>query len=258
MPSGTELYAPATFNVSFITIQDVIATVSGTDVAVVAVFEGADGNVSSNSISGVVGNLEGIISVTNPIETVNGFDEESDEELGSRYINYMRRPAASGNANDYYQWATSIAGIQDALVIPVWNGPGTVKVKLLNSEHRAPSQLKIQEVVDYIELNRPIDANAITVEGADEILINVSADVTVTSDIQAITDDFKLVLTQHLNELDFGKGDLLRVTRVQNILLDTEGVTDFTNFAINTGTSNVSIPTGAIAVLGTVTLNEVV
>lgn len=258
VPSGTELYAPATFNVSFITIQDVIATVSGTDVAVVAVFEGADGNVSSNSISGVVGNLEGIVSVTNPIETVNGFDEESDEELGSRYINYMRRPAASGNANDYYQWATSVAGIQDALVIPVWNGPGTVKVKLLNSEHRAPSQLKIQEVVDYIELNRPIDANAITVEGADEILINVSADVTVTSDIQAITDDFKLVLTQHLNELDFGKGDLLRVTRVQNILLDTEGVTDFTNFAINTGTSNVSIPAGAIAVLGTVTLNEVV
>lgn len=258
VPSGTQLYAPATFNVSFETNQDVVATLLGAEVAVTAVWEGLDGNVSSNSITGVIGDLEGIIQVTNLQETIGGFDEESDEELGSRYINYMRRPAASGNANDYYQWATSIAGIQDALVIPIWNGPGTVKIKLLSSEHRAPSLIKIQEVIDYIEANRPIDANAITVEGADEVMVDIVADVTITRDLQGITDEFKLVLKEHLDNLDFENGDLLRLTRTQNILLDTEGVTDFTNFTINAGTSNVSIPPGAIAVLGTVTLNEVV
>lgn len=258
VPAGTQLFAPATFNVLFETDVEVTATPAGAPVAVTAVFEGLDGNVSTNSITGVIGNLEGIIHVTNNVETAGGFDEESDEELGSRYLNYMRRPAASGNANDYYQWATSIPGIQEALVIPIWNGPGTVKVKLLSNDHRAPTPEKIAEVAAYIEENRPIDANSITVEGADEIIINVTADVSITGDLVTIQSEFEQVLRNHLEMLDFEKGDLVRVTRTQNILLDTEGVVDFTNFTINAGTANVPIPPGAVALLGTVTLNEVV
>lgn len=258
VPAGTELFAPATFNVSFETNTDIVAVPEGTPVAITAVYEGSEGNVSTNAITGVVGNLEGIITVTNLIETAGGFDEESDEELGSRFLNYMRRPAASGNANDYYQWATSVAGIQDALVIPVWNGPGTVKVKLLSNNHRAPTPEKVQEVKDYIEENRPIDANNITVEGADEITINVSADIIMTSDLATIRTEFENVLKDHLESLDFEKGDLVRVTRTQNILLDTEGVVDFQNFTLNEGTANIAIPPGAVALLGTITLNEVV
>lgn len=258
VPAGTQVFAPATLNVLFATDIDVIATLEGVSVPVTAVYEGEDGNVSSNAVTGVVGDLAGVITVTNPTATTGGFDEESDEELATRYMNYMRRPASSGNANDYYKWATSVAGISDALIIPVWNGAGTVKAVILSVEHRAPTEEKVQEVADYIEENRPIDANNITVEAAGEIPINVIATVTHTGDLAEIKADYELQLSEHFKGLDFTNGDYVRVTRLQNLLLDTIGVEDFSDFTVNDGTSNISIPAGSIAVVGAITLNEVV
>lgn len=257
VPAGTQVFAPATLNVLFATDEDVMATPLGVTVPITSVFEGADTNVSIGSITGVVGDLEGVVSVTNPTETAGGFDEESDEELGSRYMNYMNKPAASGNGNDYYQWATETAGIQDALVIPVWDGPGTVKVVLLSTEHDAPTLEKVQEVADHIELNRPLDANAITVEAATEIPIDISADVTLTGDLAEVKVEYEAALKEHFKTLNFAANDSVRMTRTENILLDTPGVDDFTNFTINTGTVNIPIPAGSVAVLGTVTLTEV-
>lgn len=258
VPAGTQVFAPATLNILFETIEDATATPSGVTVGVISVYAGADSNVASGSITGVVGDLEGIITVTNPAETAGGFDEESDEELVARYFNYMRKPAASGNANDYYRWATETAGISDALVIPVWNGPGTVKVILLSNDHRAPAPEVIAEATHYIEENRPIDANQITVEGAVEIPINIAADVTVTGGIEAVKAEYTLQLIEHFKTLQFEKGDLVRVTRTQNFLLDIPEVQDFQNFTLNGGAANIAIPPGSVAVLGTVTLNEVV
>lgn len=257
VPAGTQVFAPATLNVLFATDEDVTATSLGATVAVTSVFEGADTNVSSGSITGAVGDLEGVITVTNPTATEGGFDEESDEELGSRYMNYMNKPAASGNANDYYQWSTEVAGVQDALIIPVWDGPGTVKVILLSTEHRAPVAGKVTEVADHIEENRPIDANNITVVAATEIPIDIAADVTLTGVLADVKTEYEAALIEHFKTLNFSAADSIRMTRAENILLDTPGVDDFTDFTINTGTVNIPIPAGSVAVLGTVTLTEV-
>src|SRR5690606_1696289 len=130
-------------NVLFETETDIVAVPEGAVVAVSAVEEGADGNVSAESINGVVGDLEGIVTVVNPEQFAGGFDEESDDEFASRFLNNRRNEATSGNAAHYRLWATSVAGIEDAYVIPAWDGPNTVKVILLSSTHSAPVPEKV-------------------------------------------------------------------------------------------------------------------
>ncbi|OCA87485.1 hypothetical protein A8F95_08535 [Bacillus wudalianchiensis] len=265
VPAGTQLFAPATLNILFVTNEDVTATPVGVTVGITAVFEGADGNVSAGAITGVVGDLADIITVTNPIETDNGFDEESDEELAKRFLNNRRRPATSGNPNHYHQWATEVPGIVDAYVIPVWNGPNTVKVIVLSSDYGAPTPEKVAEVKEYIDSVRPVigsENDPITVEAAKEIPINITANVQTNGmDVQT---EYTAAATAYLEDLATGETEgapgfdqerTVRVVRLQNILLDTEGIIDFTNFTVNGGTANVVIPAGSVPVLGSVILN---
>lgn len=259
VPAGTQVFAPATINVLFETDTDVTVTPEGVSVPITAVLEGVDGNVASGDITGVTGDLEGIITVTNPTETTGGVDEESNEEYAARYLNLMRRfLRGNSNMNDYFAWATEISGIQDALVIPVWQGAGTVKVVLLSNEYRAPTEEQVQAVRENIDANRTFDTITVTTEAATEVPINITADVTLTSDLETVKAEYEAALTEHFKTLNFQEGDAVRIARTQNILLDTEGVFDFANFTQNGGTVNIPLPAGSVAVLGTVTLNEVV
>lgn len=259
VPVGTQLYAPATDNVLFETDADCVATPVGVSVGITALYEGADGNLSSRSITGVVGDLEGLITVTNSAETAGGFDEESDEEFAARFLNNRRNEATSGNAAHYLQWATEIPGIKDAYIIPAWKGPNTVKVVLLSSEHRAPTVGKVQEVKTYIDSVRPIigEGDPITVEAAKEIPINIQATVMISENttIESVRDDFAVTLQDYLESLKFGEEDTVRIVRLQNALLDIEGVIDIAGFSFNGGSANLIIPAGSVAVRGTVVIN---
>ncbi|MEK4030785.1 baseplate J/gp47 family protein [Pseudobacillus sp. FSL P4-0506] len=265
VPAGTQVFAPATLNVLFATDVDVIATSEGVSVPITAVYEGADGNVSANAITGVVGDLADVLTVTNPTATEGGFDEESDDELATRFLNNRRRPATSGNPNHYHQWATEVPGILDAYVIPVWNGPNTVKVIVLSSNYDAPTPEKVAEVKTYIDSVRPVigsETDPITVEAATEIPISITADVQTNGmDVQT---EYTAAVTAYLQELATGETEgapgfdeerIVRIVRLQNLLLDVYGVEDISNFTLNSGTGNIVIPAGSVPVLGSVNLN---
>lgn len=53
-----------------------------------------------------------------------GVDPETDAQLVERYYDYLRKPATSGNAYQYEQWAKSVTGVGKAKVFPLWNGKG--------------------------------------------------------------------------------------------------------------------------------------
>lgn len=256
VPAGTQVYAPATVNVLFETDVDIIATPEGESVPITAVIEGEDGNLSSRAITGVVGDLEGMITVTNFQETVGGFDEESDEEFASRFLNNRRNEATSGNAAHYLQWATDVPGIKDAYIIPAWKGPNTVKVVLLSSDHRAPTAEKVQEVKDYIETVRPIigEEDPITVAAATEMPINIQATVVISENttIESVRNNFDFTLREYLDNLKFGVEETVRIIRLQNALLDIDGVIDIADFSFNGGSANLIIPPGSVAVKGMV------
>ncbi|MEK4878938.1 MULTISPECIES: baseplate J/gp47 family protein [unclassified Paenibacillus] len=193
---------------------------------------------------------------------VAGVDRETDKALYERYQERITKPVTSGNRYQYEQWAREISGVGRAKAFPLWNGPGTVKVVLLNNDMRKPSTAIVEAVQNFIDPTKdgmgegvaPIGA-VVTVVGATEFPINISVSVTLASG--ATTDQVKTQLEtatrNYLATLAF-TDSLVRYTRIQSLILDIPPVIDYTNLKVNNQTVNIQIPDDAVAVLGTVTV----
>ena len=165
----------------FSSIENVEIGESGTaDVTVICDTVGTVGNIPQGAINRFPVTLSGIVSVTNKKSATGGFNEETDDELRDRYFEKVSLPATSGSKYHYEQWAKEISGVGDAKCLPLWNGSGTVKVIIINSEKGVASEELISEVANHIEENRPIGAE-VTVESAAPLTINVSAKLTLAN-----------------------------------------------------------------------------
>lgn len=254
IPAGTEVATDGENPVYFVTTAAGTITNGTVTVAAEAKVGGMNGNINGGAVKIVLGDLAGIVTGTNVAPFTGGVDTESDDDLLKRYLDRVRKPATSGNANHYRQWALEIAGISDAKVYPIWNGPGTVKVVLLDADKTAPDAAKVTEVTSYIESQRPVGAT-VTVVGATEVPINVSVKVTLKagstlSQAQTqITDGLRL----YLKTLAF-VDPVVRYSRIANVILDADAVLDYSNLTLNGGTTNISITDGSVAVVGTVSV----
>ncbi|MEW5321346.1 baseplate J/gp47 family protein [Geobacillus thermoleovorans] len=256
IPANTRISTDDSTPIFFYTTGDATIPENGTvSVLVEAEIAGSSGNVLANTITVLVDVIDGVESVTNPQVFENGVDEESDESLLARYYERIRKPITSGNIAHYRQWALEVAGVGDAKVYPVWNGPGTVKVVLLGTDKTAPAQSVIDEVATHIENVRPIGAT-VTVVGATEVPINVSATLTLVAG-KTLADaqtEFEPLLIEYLQSLAF-VDPVVRYTRVASLLLDCPSVIDYSNLTVNGSSTNVMVAEGEVAVKGTVTFS---
>lgn len=74
--------------VKFVTLNTstITTTQRETDIEVIALESGADGNVSAESITEQIEILTGVISINNKLNTLGGKDLETDTELRERYL----------------------------------------------------------------------------------------------------------------------------------------------------------------------------
>ncbi|MGG4142956.1 baseplate J/gp47 family protein [Paenibacillus algorifonticola] len=216
----------------------------------------ASGNVAAGAINTVLGGLAGVVTVTNSAAFTGGAVGETEEEFRTRILERAAKPATSGNANQYRQWALEVGGVSDAQVIPVWAGPGTVKVVLLAADKTAPDSATVTAAAAYIESLRPIGAT-VTVTGAAEIPINVSVSVTLApgATIEAVETQITEGVTAYLASIAF-KDNLVRYTRIAAVILDIPPVVDYEDLTVNGGVSNVLINAGQVATPGTVVVTE--
>lgn len=259
--SGSE-HPPA---VIFATTEEATIGQDGTTtVNIEAVDAGKSGNVPAETITLFVQPVSGVTAVTNPDPTTGGEDEESDESLLERYLLKVRQPGTSGNKADYINWALEVPGVGGVQVIPLWDGPGTVKVVLLGTDKKPAGDDIVQAVQDYIspdpamgEGKAPIGAS-VTAAAATVVEINVSATVvlTGTKTLQEVQEAFEQALDDYFASIAFADDATVRYVRVGSLLLDTEGVADYSDLLVNGGTGNVTIGLGEVAVRGTVMLNE--
>ncbi len=162
------------------------------------------------------------------------------------------------------QWASEIAGVGASRVIPLWQGPGTVGIYVLDTDKRAANTDIVTAVQQYIDPTQDGQGEGtapagpiVTVMPAQEVPINISVQLTLASD--ATLDEVKALIqtgvTSYLKQLAFADS-LVRYTRIAAILLDIPPIIDYSNLTVN-GTSDKNIEIGAsqVAVLGTVTVN---
>lgn len=185
---------------------------------------------------------------------VPGEDEESDDSLRKRFLQKVREPGTSGNAADYKRWATEVAGVGSARVTPLWNGPGTVKITIVNTDMQPATTELVAQVQEYIEQVRPIGA-AITVASATGKPISVSANVILASGytLQNVQDAFAASLDEYLKEIAFSM-TYVSYAKIGTLLLSTPGVIDYSELTVNGSTANVALQDDEVPILGTVAL----
>jgi uncharacterized phage protein gp47/JayE len=144
---------------------DALATVSAGvfSVSLTAVNAGANPSVEISDtldfISPISG-VDGVVSVDS-IE-VEGEDTESDESFRERLLDRIQNPPSGGTANDYIQFARTVAGVTRAWVLPGHLGVGTVGLTFVEDGEAdiIPAPGKVAEVQAVIDVKKPVTADA--------------------------------------------------------------------------------------------------
>ena len=236
------------------TIETVIPEEGSVKVLVKAQEVGSSYNAEIGDISSIPVEYKGIDSVTNEEVITNGTDDETYEHLYNRYYSKVSTISTSGNKTDYENWALSVTGVGSATCIP---GAGNVKVIISNSNKRAADEELIQAVYDYIDSVRPLLAGTLTITTVKEITINVTANIDIDSSVTLsdIQDLFKTAIETYFDDTVY-TSKKISIAKLGALLINIDGVTDYSNLKINTGTDNISLAEDEIAVVGTVTLEE--
>lgn len=232
----------------------------------VAAETGSAYNVDAGTITRMYVNLPGLTTYNNG-KASGGTDEESDAALLGRIQERVKRPPTSGNGYQYRQWALEIAGVGNAKVVELPDGPGTVGVTLIDSNYAPASSEIVTEVKSHIEAERPLGPT-VTVQAATALAVTVTAKVVLLAgySMGQVQDAFTAALKEHLHSLIDGKftpvyykpvddtSYTLLYNRVLALLLSTEGVENFTTLTVNSGTADVTIQPSQVPVLGEVSV----
>ncbi|NFI05988.1 baseplate J/gp47 family protein [Clostridium botulinum] len=242
---------------TYFTNEDLILDDNGIGfVGITASEKGSKYNVDVGEICCLPVKYEGIFSVLNEEKINNGYDQESDEDLYNRYLLKVQTPATSGNDYHYKQWCLETEGCGSAKVYPLWNGNGTVKCVISNSNKRAASKELIDKVKEHIEKNRPIGAD-VTVVSVEELFLNISASLIYNSKeitLEKIKENIKNSIEEYLKKVALSVS-YISIAKIGALILSSDGIEDYNNLIINNSTNNITVNDNQIAVLGEVVCN---
>lgn len=265
IPGGTVLIA-SEYGVQFQTLNSIVVGSDGTvTTGIEALAVGPSYNVPAGAINQIAQQIQGVSGVTNAAAFTGGTDREDDDNFRMRIYFKIRYPATSGNVYHYQQWATEVNGVGAVKIFPLWNGPGTVKVSVLDANGDPASEELMQNVEDHIDPEpkqhgggeAPVGA-LVTVSTATAKEIHVSAKVQLgqtAGDIGSVQEAFREALSDYFHSVSYdGETVSISLARVGNILFGVPGVIDYTGLTINSGTDSVPIGEEEVPAVGTVTL----
>lgn len=241
--------------------------------------------VIGNEYSGTLTNItyvQGLASATMSDLINPARDEETDDDLRTRYFEMVNQKAFGGNIAQYDQELKDISGVGDVQIYPVWNGGGTVKLSIVDSEHNKCSNefvAIVQNLVDPensqgdsgVGLGIAPIGHQVTVVTPTEYTANITATVVLMSGMsigqvttpveQAIETYFETLrknwgVSDEYNDYSLG----IYISRITAAILTVPGVANVTNVQINGSSSDVSLTetatTQQLPIVGTVTINE--
>lgn len=215
---------------------------------------GEIGNISAGMITKMANMVSGLDSWENE-DFSGGTDLESDEALVKRYYDRLQKPATSGNIYDYEKWACEVSGVGDAKVVPLWNGPGTVKVFLVNQDRKPVEENVVEHVREHIEENRPVGADVTVVSASGmEILVNAKVKLDGSVGISEVKSEFSRKLEDYFQEIAL-KNDRVLFNKIAFLLMDVPGIVDFENLTVNGGNESIFLDENQVPVLGSVILS---
>lgn len=148
--------------VSFKTTEG--GTITGTGsitLPVVAMEDGTSGNVAAGAIALLLSPVEGIATIENEDAITGGADVEADDFYRERLKIEKSVAQGAGSVADYRRWALLNASVGFVRVVPLWNGPGTVRVVITDPNNDPVSSTVEDEVQASLD---PYTAETTTTE----------------------------------------------------------------------------------------------
>jgi len=221
-----------------------------------------------NAYSGPLYNIDNISGITAELTDIliPGEDEETDESLRQRYFESLVSQAYGGNILDYKQKVTALPGVGGVKVEPVWDGGGTVKLIIIDSEYNKPSDTLINEIqtaVDPVQNQgkgygiAPI-GHVVTVVGVEEVEIDVEPQITLQTgytweDVKPIVET---AINDYFTELRGEWADsetlVVRISQIEVKILAITGIVDVQNTKLNGQQQNIELGPYEIPALGEV------
>lgn len=182
-------------------------------------------------------------------------DTETDESLKARFFDTIKGGAMDGNVRQYLKWAAEYPGVGRAAVSPLWNGPNTVKVSILNAENGAASEELIAEFQDYLDPGctglgngvAPIGA-IVTVGTATEKRINVNVSVRLNTGYTTYS-GVEDALKAYLQSLAYAS-EYVSFYGIAYTITNCDSVAQIATLTVNSGRVDVKIAAGEIPILG--------
>ena len=221
------------------------------DVPAVAVESGSEGNAAAGTVTAMAVAPTGVAWCTNPEAFTGGLDEEDDDTLRGRVMETYRRLANGANAAYYEQKALTFDGVAAAVVIPRARGIGTVDV-VIATEEGVPGQELLDEVQAYFEKVREIAVD-VEVLAPETVTVDVAVSVKAAEGHEAaeVTAAVEEALSGWFTGRRLGCGVLM--AELAALVYAVDGVA---NYAFSAPTGDVTVDTGVLPVLGTLTVEE--
>lgn len=228
--------------------------------------------VGGNNVTGdliPVDYIDGLGTATLTELLIPGEDEEDDDTLRARYLAVSNDVAFAGNIEDYKEKTKALDGVGGVKVIPVWNGGGTVKLIIINSDYNVASRVLLEGVQNAICPNltdegtglAPI-GHKVTIVTPSETKINISTRITLSSGavLETVRQRIKDAIDNYLLGLRKAWEDssslIVRISQIESTILNVDGVLDVSTTTINGQASNLEVTQEYLPVLGTVEVRE--
>ena len=251
--AGFVVCTPATdvsSSIEYALDEEVIIPEAGkVTVSITATTGGADYNTKAGTVILMSKPIEGITTLYNEEDITGGTDEEDDAAFLERIMEKYESEGASfiGNDSDYKRWSKEVTGIGDCIVVPTWNGPGTVKLVLVDSNGRPANDRLVQAVYEHIvspndreKRLMPTGSADLTVVAADTKLISYSCTKLTydsSTNLEQVIEDFKTAVMKYYTEAK--ASNIVRYNKVHSILTNLPGVLDFEDLKMNGEEKNV-------------------
>lgn len=209
--------------------------------------------------------IEGLTSAYLTKLLIPAEDEEETEHLRERYMSSFDVKAYGGNVADYLEKTNSISGVSVTKVTPIWNGGGTVKLTILDSEYNIATKTLIDAVQEEIDPTKdgsgvglaPI-GHIVTVDTASEVSILVVASITLDTgySYEDLEDNIYNEVNMYIETLRKSWATVdnitVRIAQIENAILNIDGVIDVYDTKINGVASNLVLTKYELPVLDSV------
>ena len=178
---------------------------------------------------------------------IPGEDEESTEDFRNRYFASLDNQAFGGNITDYKVKTNALPGVGGVKVYPTWNGGGTVKLVIMNTQNQG-------EGIGIAPIG-----HVVTVAGVTATTLDIDSEFTlqdgytwldVKPNVETAIENYFLELNK---TWDANANLIVRISQIETRLLNVEGIIDIANTKIEDAAQNYTLGENAIANLGEVT-----